>query len=319
VAVGDREVSVTPSIGVALASGQQSPEDLLRDADATMYRAKQRGGGRFEMFDTATRVSAMERLELEHDLRRAIERRELQLYYQPEVSIADRRVKAVEALLRWEHPERGLLMPADFIPVAEETGLILPLGAWVVVEACRQAKSWQRAMDLPNLVMSVNVSVRQLAQQDLSVTVGQALQESGLSASSLCLELTESAVMEDAERSLQVMRRLHKMGIQLAIDDFGTGFSSLSYLRRFPIMTVLKIDRSFVQGLGEADEDAVMVKAAVGLARGLGMSVVAEGVETERQLGELGRLGCDMAQGYYFARPQPAGVVARLLKGTLPN
>jgi diguanylate cyclase (GGDEF)-like protein/PAS domain S-box-containing protein len=297
---------VTASIGIALAhDGMERPQVLLRDADAAMYRAKARGHGRYELFDQAMRARAMERLQLENDLRRALGNDELRLFYQPVVSLETGATVAFEALLRWQHPGRGLILPTQFIPVAEESGLIESIGRWVLEEACRQGVEWHsRYPDDPPVGISVNLSARQLAQRDLPGVVADVLTASGIDPASLGLEITESTLIEDSEGAA-TLARLRSMGARLAIDDFGTGYSSLGYLKRFSVDS-LKVDRSFVEGLGVEPESAAIVNAILAMAGALSIDVVAEGVETEAQIGELRRLGCGYAQGFHFARPAPA-------------
>jgi diguanylate cyclase (GGDEF)-like protein/PAS domain S-box-containing protein len=307
---GEDDVVLTASVGISLSAGgpdtgADRPETMLRDADAAMYRAKERGRARHELFDEQMRAGAVQRLQLEQWLRRAIERDELRVHFQPEVRLADGRVEAVEALLRWQHPERGLLLPADFLALAEETGLIVPVGAWVLTEACRWAARLTGAGpggSSPGVW--VNLSARQLAMPDLTGTVAEALAGAGIAPDRLCLEITESALMEDAEATLATLRSLKDLGVGLAVDDFGTGYSSLSYLRRFPV-DFIKVDRSFVDGLGHDPEDTAIVAAVVGLAHSLGLVPVAEGIETAGQLAELRRLGCELGQGHLFAPPVP--------------
>jgi diguanylate cyclase (GGDEF)-like protein len=315
VQLDDRQVVTSASIGIAVSGAQNKPaEALLRDADLAMYRAKTNGKARWELFDDTLEVQAMERLEVETDLRRALEREEFRVYYQPIVSLADGRIVELEALVRWQHPERGLVPPGTFIPVAEETGLIVPLGLWVLEQACRQVRRWQDASPAGNtpLVMSVNLSARQFQQPTLLADIERAVRESGLDPRTLKLEITESVLMRDVDGTLTTLRALKALGIQLAIDDFGTGYSSLTYLKRFRLDT-LKIDRSFVDGLGRDAQDTAIVRSVVALAKTLNLSVTAEGVETAEQQMHLRQLGCDLAQGYLFARPSPPELLDAVL------
>jgi EAL domain-containing protein (putative c-di-GMP-specific phosphodiesterase class I) len=283
--------------------------DLIRDADAAMYRAKEAGGGRWSMFDQIVRDRAVARQAIEAQLRSAITNDELVVHFQPELAVSSGAVVGVEALVRWNRPGVGMVSPADFIPIAEETGLIVPIGAWVMREACLQA---MRQFDDGQMVIRVNVSARQLTEPGLIDTVTEALSASGLAPERLCLEVTESVVLEDGDRCVTALRALRDIGVSVSLDDFGTGYCSLSYLRRLPIDS-LKIDRSFVRGLGsEADDDSI-VTSVIDLARSLGVSVVAEGVETEEQLAGLRARGCDTMQGFLFARPGPAADVAALV------
>ncbi len=301
--IGGHEVFTTASIGIALSTtGYERAEDLLRDADTAMYRAKMQGKKRHVVFDKAMHDRAMELLQLETDLRRAIQRREFFLNYQPIVSLETGKVSSFEALVRWRHPERGLVMPGEFISVAEETGLIIPLGQWVLAEACRQMREWQKHYLIDeDVTMSVNLSSRQFSQADLIEQVSSVLRETGLPALNLKLEITESMVMENFDTAIQMLTQLRNLGVGLSIDDFGTGYSSLSYLHRFPIDT-LKIDRSFVTQMTDNTENAEIVRTIVTLARSLGMNVIAEGVETRAQLTQLRDLGCDFGQGYLFSK-----------------
>ena len=304
---------VTTSIGIALAEGGERAEDLLRDADAAMHRAKERGRARYELFDEALRGRALSRLRVENDLRRALERDELVLHYQPLVSLRDRAMVSVEALVRWEHPERGRVSPLDFIPMAEENGLIEPIGRWVLEHACRQAAEWCRARpDAAPLTMSVNLSAAQVANRGLAETVATALRVSGLDPACLALELTESMLISDNEELSETLMALKALGVRLVLDDFGTGYSSLSYLTRLPL-DALKVDRSFVDGLGTESRDTAVTEAIVAMSRALQLRVVGEGAETELQVAELARLGCDLVQGFHFSRPVPAEEITRML------
>jgi diguanylate cyclase (GGDEF)-like protein len=295
--------SATASIGIALSSsGYDRADDILRDADIAMYRAKENGKARYEVFDHGMHARAVSRLQLESDLRQAIEQKEFCVYYQPIVSLQTGRLAGFEALVRWNHPRRGLVSPVDFIPVAEETGLIVPIGQWVLNEACAHVRQWQ--IDSPShrsLSLSVNLSARQVAQPDLLNRIKEALETSRLNPHCLKLEITESVVMENAEAAAQMFKQLRSLGVQLSIDDFGTGYSSLSYLHRFPL-NYLKIDRSFVSRL-TTDNDNAIVRTISTLARNLGMEVIAEGIETEEQFQQLKILGCEYGQGYLFSRP----------------
>jgi diguanylate cyclase (GGDEF)-like protein/PAS domain S-box-containing protein len=315
--IGGASVVMSVSVGVAVASAGTSADELLRNADLAMYRAKGGGRARAELYAPEMHTAVRRRFELEAELRRVIEGGEgagaLVLHYQPIVDVRGRQVCAAEALVRWEHPTRGLVPPLEFIPLAEESGLVLPLGRWVLAEACRQLGAW-RAAHGTSLSVSVNLSGRQLAGRDLLSDVTEALTHGGVPASRLLLEMTESTLVEDNRVTLERLHALRAMGARLAIDDFGTGYSSLAYLERFPI-EVLKIDRAFVRGLGGDAPESPITHAVIGLARALGMTVVAEGVETERQLERLRELGCDRAQGYLFARPLPAAAMSALLPG----
>jgi diguanylate cyclase (GGDEF)-like protein/PAS domain S-box-containing protein len=296
------EVVTTGSIGIAVASSGDDADDLLRDADAAMYLAKTNGRNRFEIFDAELRTQATEKLRMESALRRALEHGGLEVHYQPEIDLRSGDLVGAEALVRWDHPTDGRLDAWVFIELAEETGLIVELGAWVLREACRQAGVWRRDHPDRDLTIRVNLSGKQFAQADLVDQVVAALREGDVPASALCLEITETALMADPVMGLRVLNDLRSLGVELAIDDFGTGYSSLSYLKRFPV-DVLKIDRSFVDGLGADPDDTAIVTAIISLARSLGLRVVAEGVETTCQLAELRRLACDHAQGFLFARP----------------
>ncbi len=312
--VDGRQVHLSVSVGIRFAEApDRRPEELLRDADAAMHRAKAQGRSRHEVFDDALRAAVVVRFETELALRAALERSELRVWYQPLVSLADPGIVGAEALLRWEHPGRGLLSPAEFIPVAEQTGLIVPIGNWVLGEACRQLVEWRRRR-APRLAVSVNVSAIQLAQPDLPRAVADILDREAVDPAALWLEITENVLMDDPESAVGVLSALKDLGVRLAIDDFGTGYSSLSYLRRFPV-DALKIDRSFLVGLGHDADDAAVVRLIIHLARDLGLVVMAEGVETEEQLEELISMGCDRVQGFYFSPPVEPDVFTRGLGG----
>ncbi len=305
VLIGGQEVTTSSSIGIALSKATyERPEDLLRDADTAMHRAKAHGRSRFEIFDIAMHDQAMARLQLEHDLRSAVELSQLRLVYQPIVRLQTGSIVGFEALLRWQHPRRGMVSPVEFIPVAEESGLIVQIGRWVMVRACKQMRLWQHELAgmPPDATISVNLSSRQFSQQDLAPDLAAILKDSGLPPARLKLELTESAIMEHPESAAVQLEQLRALDVGTAIDDFGTGYSSLAYLHRFPLDT-LKIDRSFVSAVTEPGRRQQLVRGIVTLAHNLGMDVVAEGVETEAQRQVLGELGCELGQGYLFARP----------------
>lgn len=305
VMIGEREAFVGASIGISLfpRDGEHG-ETLLRNADMAMYRVKEHGRNSVRLFSPEMATMAIERVDMEGALRRAIERKELLLHYQPKIDLGTRRIVGAEALVRWQHPQIGLVHPTEFIPLAEETGLVVPLGAWVLEEACRQQAAWAAA-GLPPIKMAINISARQFRLENLPDIVGITMAATGARPETMIFELTESMVMQDAERALAVMHALKQLGIALSLDDFGTGYSSLSYLRRFPIDEV-KIDRSFVRDLHHDQDDAAIAAAVVALARTLGLKVVAEGVEMEEQVTVLERLNCDQVQGYFFSRPLDA-------------
>lgn len=308
------DVFTSASVGVALSAiGYDSTEDILRDADTAMYRAKEKGKGRLEVFDKVMHARAVSRLQLESDLRQALERGEFEVYYQPIMNLEAGSLSGFEALLRWHHPERGFVSPADFIPVAEDTEIIIPIGEWVLYEACRQVCEWQSvyASDAP-LTISVNLSGKQFKQPDLVGQVKRILYQTGLDANCLRLEITESMVMEDAEAATAMLRQLRSLNVQLSIDDFGTGYSSLSYLHRFPV-NILKIDRSFVGRMSMDEESMGIVETIITLASKLKMDVVAEGIETDEQQRKLQALRCHYGQGYLFSKPVPASAAEALV------
>ncbi len=314
VRLGDRDVFVSASIGVALSDARRvEPEGLLRNADIAMYRSKAAGKARHSIYDSGMQKLALERLDLETDLRHALALGQFRIQYQPILKLSDGTFTEVEALLRWERPGHGLMAPLSFIPAAEETGLIVPIGRWVIQEACRQAKIWHTAFPSdPPLVMSVNLSARQFQDPGLVGDIAQAVQSTGLDPCALKLEITESVAMHDIEASVIKLEALKALGCQLTIDDFGTGYSSLGYLKRFPVDT-LKIDRSFVERIGVDIQDAAIVQSVVALAKTLNLSVVGEGIESRAQAAQLLALGCDGGQGFLFARPQWAEAITLLL------
>ncbi|HYY43056.1 MAG TPA: bifunctional diguanylate cyclase/phosphodiesterase, partial [Pyrinomonadaceae bacterium] len=312
-----REVYATVSIGIASSwTSYQNPEDIVRDADTAMYRAKTMGKARYEIFDGAMHAHATSVLQLETDMRHALERNEFFVHYQPIVALDDFKLRGFEALVRWQHPERGYISPGEFIPIAEETGLIIPLGEWVLREACAQMERWQKIFPAdPPLVISVNLSSKQFIQQDLIKQVAGIIEETNIDPKGLKLEITESMVMDNVEQATEMLRQLRALGLKLSIDDFGTGYSSLSYLHRFPVDT-LKIDRSFVTRMTDNNENLEIVRTIVTLAQTLGMDVVAEGVETNEQLSMLHTLGCENGQGYFFSKPVDAKGAEKIICDT---
>jgi predicted signal transduction protein with EAL and GGDEF domain len=301
------EVFISASIGIALGNfNYNKPEHLLRDADTAMYRAKALGKGQYHIFDPTMHNAALELLQLETDLRRAIKQQEFIVHYQPIVDLGTGRIAGFEALVRWHHPQRGMVSPSEFIPVAEETGLIIPIGNWVLRQACHQLSLWhqEKLKGIP-LFTSVNVSARQFAQLDLISQIDQILSSTQLNPLCLKLEITESAIMDNANLAAVILQKLRYREIQLSIDDFGTGYSSLSYLHSFPVNT-LKVDQSFVQRLDGLPENLGLIPAIMSIAQTMGMSVIAEGIETPQQLAQLRTLGCDFAQGYLFSKPMDA-------------
>jgi diguanylate cyclase (GGDEF)-like protein/PAS domain S-box-containing protein len=308
-----QEVFISASIGISLyPSDGEDPETLLKNADIAMYHAKEQGKNNFHFFSKAMNVSARERLILENDLRRAEERAEFRLYYQPKIDIPTGRIIGAEALLRWQHAARGLVSPVHFIPIAEETGLIVPIGEWVLRTASMQSRAWQDA-GLPPLPISVNLSTRQFGQKDLLATITKILKTVDMDPRHLELEITESSVMQHPDKAVAVLRELKGMGIGVSLDDFGTGYSSLNYLRRLPL-DCLKIDRSFIMNITKNSDDAAITAAIIAMAHNLKLTVLAEGVEREDQLMMLSRLGCDHAQGYLFSRPVPADELLAFLR-----
>ena len=302
--VGDKEVFTSASIGIALSNpAYQHAEELMRDADTAMYRAKSLGKSRYEVFDADMRASVMARLELETDLRRALERNELRNYYQPIVSLENGEIMGFESLLRWQHPTRGMLSPDKFISLAEDTGLIRELGWWSLGEACRRLKTWKANLPADrDLFISVNLSIKQFVQPRLVENIAAMLAELDLAPTNLKLEITESTVMEDPAAAVEMLQQMKDLGIRLAIDDFGTGYSSLSYLHRFPL-DMLKIDRSFISGMMDGVNGMEIARTVMPLAKNLHLDVVAEGVETAEQVRELKKLNCKYAQGFYFSKP----------------
>jgi EAL domain-containing protein (putative c-di-GMP-specific phosphodiesterase class I) len=315
VEIDGREIEVTVSIGLAVSqSDTRLSDDLLRDADVAMYEAKQRGRDQYVTFDDSMQERVWERLMLESALRHAVERDQLQLYYQPIVDLTTGNITKLEALLRWQHPTRGLLMPAEFVAIAEETGLIRQIGDWVLGEACRQAREWiaeSPGRTIP--AISVNLSPRQFLHPHLAEDIRRLLKETGLPARYLELEITESTAMEDPRMVARTLKALKELDVLIALDDFGTGYSGLSYLTRFPIDT-LKIDRSFIEGLGNSAADLAIVQTILAFSRSLGLATVAEGIETLDQHDQLVALGCTHGQGYYFSTPVPAEDVGALLR-----
>jgi EAL domain-containing protein (putative c-di-GMP-specific phosphodiesterase class I) len=295
---------VTASVGIALSSGNDAPELLLRNANTAANRAKERGGNRYEIFGEALRQRTQSKLETGNDLRHAIERDELRVFYQPEIDLEKGTCVGVEALIRWEHPVRGLLLPAEFIPLAEENGHIVAIGSWVLRNACLQAATWRRTGTGPALV-SVNLAARELAEPSLISQVSEALDQAGLDPAALCLEITETCLVEDPASAVAALASLRDLGVRLSIDDFGTGYSSLLYLRRYAA-DYLKIDRSFVAGLGVNDQDDAIITSVINLAHEFGLTVVAEGVETHAQAARLREMNCDIGQGYFWSPPVPA-------------
>jgi diguanylate cyclase (GGDEF)-like protein/PAS domain S-box-containing protein len=306
VAVAGHEIFVGTSIGIALNTDEAStPSDLIRQADMAMYKAKVAGKSRYEVFDPSMHAYALQRLQLQSDLHRAIERGELRVHYQPKVKFTNEMIEGMEALVRWEHPVRGLLAPGEFIALAEETGLIVPIGRWVLEEACKQLSEWQEEhSSVGQWTISVNLSAKQLQQPQLIKEVAEVLRATKLDPARLVLEITESALMVDELSTTATLQALKNLGVQLAMDDFGTGYSSLSFLRNFPV-TIIKIDKSFIREMGRDTSEAAIVSGVIKLAHALRLQVVAEGIEAPEQLSQLKALECDVGQGFYFGKPLP--------------
>ncbi len=315
--LGGQEVFITASIGISLFPTDGADADaLLKAADIAMYHAKNQGKNNFQFYAQSMNDATLERLNLENELHRAIERKEFLLYYQPKLDARSRNLVGIEALIRWEHPGKGMISPAEFIPLAEESGMIVRIGEWVLSAACRQNKAW-RAMGLPSFNISANLSNRQFGDKGLIETVTRILKDSEMDPSHLELEITESTIMQSPERSIATLRRFKEMGIRISIDDFGTGYSSLNYLRRIPLDS-LKIDRSFVMNINTSQDDAAIVRAIIAMAHSLKLRVIAEGVEKEEQFAFLRELGCDEVQGYLFSKPLPAEECVRFIS-TMPS
>jgi diguanylate cyclase (GGDEF)-like protein len=312
-AIGQHDLHITTSIGVSVYPDDGADaETLIKNADTAMYQAKENGRQSFQFFKPAMNARAVERQSIEESLRRALERREFALHYQPKISLTTGAITGVEALIRWTHPARGLIAPAQFIPIAEDSGLILPIGNWALRQACTQARAWVDA-GLPAVSMAVNVSAVEFRDEGFLDGLSVILSETGLNPNSLELELTETVLMKRVDATATILRILRQRGIRVAVDDFGTGYSSLSYLRKFPI-DALKIDQSFVRQITTGGDDVAIVSAVINMARSLKLRVIAEGVETREELEFLQAHRCDEAQGYYFARPMPAGQLASMLR-----
>ena len=314
-----KEVFVRASVGIAVSEeagdgGEEVAEALMRNADVAMYMAKEKGKGRYQIFEPAMHDTALRRLELKADLQRALEHQEFVLHYQPVIELESGRITGVEALIRWIHPERGIVQPLEFIPLAEETGLIVPIGRWVLREACAYAVELQGEFPMdPPFHMAVNLSARQLARPEIVDEVRDILAETGLAAPTLILEITESMVMQDMELAIERLNQLKELGVLLAIDDFGTGYSSLNYVRRFPV-DILKVDKSFIDEVADGGESSALTAAVIELAGILNLRPVAEGIERADQLERLMELKCDMGQGYFFARPLDPRALRTLLE-----
>ncbi len=312
--VGEDKIQLSVCVGVALTEEHcTEPDDVLRDADAAMYKAKAMGGGGQVAVYDRSMASRITPSTAERRLRQALAEEQFRLYYQPVVSLQTQRMVKVEALIRWDDPERGMVSPGEFIPALEETGLIVPVGTWVLEQACRQAQEWATTHHhQAPLMVTVNVSARQLSQADFGDVLRGVLEDTGVDPATICLEITEGAVMADVDAAWSMLRQAKELGVYLALDDFGTGFSSLSFLRQFRL-DIVKIDKSFVDGLGQSREDSTIIEHVVGMARGLGMVTVAEGVETADQVRHLRGLECHMAQGYFYSKPQAPAIIDRIL------
>ena len=313
--IAGQKVYTGASIGIVSGAPEyERADDLLRDADLAMYRAKAKGKSRYEIFDAKIHSGTLTLLQLEIDLRRAIENREFVLNYQPVFALNSEEIVGFEALIRWHHPIRGVVPPNDFIPIAEETGLILPIGRWVLREGCQQLSRWQEQFpETASFIMNINLSARELDQKDLISQVKKVLKETKLSPKCLKLEITESVIMKNAEQAIKTVKELREMGVRVSIDDFGTGYSSLSYLHRLPIDT-LKVDRSFINRIGGGDEHSEIIQTIIKLASNLGMDVIAEGVESEEQLNFLKNMNCEFGQGYYYSKPLDSSAASELVE-----
>ncbi|HEX6177277.1 MAG TPA: GGDEF domain-containing phosphodiesterase, partial [Thermoanaerobaculia bacterium] len=300
-------------IGVAIYPNDGlDPETLVRNSDSAMYRAKDQGRDRYQLYASEMNAQAIERLALEATLRKAVSERQLVLHYQPVLEAATGTIVGVEALIRWKHPKKGLLPPSEFISLAEVSGLIVPIGEWVVRTACKQLRSWEKRLEKP-LIMAVNLSARQFQHPEIVESIREAIAESGVDPASIEIEITESSAMQNVDHAVFTLRELKAIGVQIAMDDFGTGYSSLNYLKRFPI-DLLKLDQTFVREVMTDERDAAIVGAVIVMAHRLGLKVIAEGVETEEQLAYLRREGCDFIQGYLYSRPLPAAQFEEFLE-----
>ena len=312
VLISGRQITISASLGIAICPRDgESPQMLIRNADAAMYRAKELSGNSFQFYSPEMNVRMLERLELENGLRRALERKEFELHFQPQINMAQGHITGAEALIRWNHPELGLIPPGDFIPLAEETGLIIPIGEWVIDTACAQIRTW-RSQGLPNIRVAINLSAAQFMQKNLPKLIAEAVHLNEIDTQCLELEVTESMVMSKPDEAILILKELKKIGIRISLDDFGTGYSSLSYLKRFPI-DILKIDQSFVRDITFDPDDAAITKLVIDLAHSLNRKVIAEGVETEAQLLFLQNHHCDEMQGYFFSKPVPAIEMTQML------